>query len=399
METYILAFALILFATKFCGILTKSIHLPQVVGALIAGILLGPSVLGLVGPSETLSVIAELGVIVLLFSAGMEMNFKKLKSLFIPALLIAVMGFTLALAGGYFAASVIGRPPLESFFIGVVIASTSTSITIEALSEMNKLKSDSGQALLSVAVIDDILGVITLSIMLGIVGGGAGEVNFDIATIGILLLKILLFFVFATICGFIMNKLLSFVSHKAGECRLLSIFALAFCFLMSFLAEQFGLANIAGAFIAGIAFCNTQFVKFIEDKTQVLSYMFLSPVFFASIGINMVLDGFNSGMIVFTALLLVAAMLSKLVGCGVGAKICRFKNRECFQIGTGMITRGEVSIIVASKGIAVGLMDNTLFSCVIIVVLFTVLVAPTLLKLAYKGSGDEVDTVETIEKV
>jgi Kef-type K+ transport system membrane component KefB len=378
----ILVFALILFATKFCGILTRRLHLPQVIGALFAGIVLGPSVLGLAQPSETLTVIAELGVIVLLFSAGMEMDFKELKSLLRSSVLIAVFGITLAVCGGFAAGLAIGLTVFESFFIGVVIASTSTSITVETLHEMGKFKTKAGSALLSTAVIDDILGIILLSVALGIGGSGDGS-SLDLIAVGIILLKILAFFAFALVCGFIMNKLLSIIRNNSGESRRLSIFALAFCFLMAYLAEQFGLADIAGAFIAGIAFCNTRYAEYLEKQTNVLSYMFLSPVFFASIGINMQLEGFNGGMVLFAVLLFAAAVLSKLVGCGLGAKLCRFKSSECFQIGAGMITRGEVSIIVASKGIAAGIMEPALFSGVIIAVLITVFVAPALLKVTF----------------
>jgi Kef-type K+ transport system membrane component KefB len=382
----ILVLALILFSTKFCGILTKRIHLPQVVGALLAGIILGPSVLGLAQPSENITMLAELGVIVLLFSAGMEMDFKELKSLLRPSLLIAVLGIVSAIACGYAVGVIIGRSAFESLFIGVVIASTSTSITVETLQEMGKIKTKSGSVLLSTAIIDDILGIVTLSVVLGI-GGADGE--FSLLSGGVILLKIILFFIFAFICGFIMNKLLSFVRNKSGESHRLSIFALAFCFLMSFLAEQFGLADIAGAFIAGVAFCNTRYVEYLEKNTHVLSYMFLSPVFFASIGINLVLEGFNISMLIFAALLLLAAVLSKLIGCGLGAKLCRLTNSDSARIGAGMITRGEVSIIVASKGIIAGIFDPALFSGIIIMVIITVLLAPTLLKIIYSEKFNE----------
>jgi Kef-type K+ transport system membrane component KefB len=379
----ILVIALILFATKFCGILTKRLHLPQVIGALFAGIVLGPSVLGLAQPNETLTTIAELGVIVLLFSAGMEMDFKEFKNLLRPALLIAVLGIALAVGGGFAVGIAIGLGVFESLFIGIVIASTSTSITVEALHEMDKLKTKTGSALLSTAVIDDILGIILLSVALGIGGSGGGH-SVDLIAIAIILLKIIAFFVFALVCGFIMNKLLSVVRNHSGESRRLSIFALAFCFLMAFLAEQFGLADIAGAFIAGVAFCNTRYAVYLEKQTNVLSYLFLSPIFFASIGINMELEGFNSDMILFAGLLFAAAVLSKFIGCGLGAKLCKFKNSECFQIGAGMVTRGEVTIIVASKGIAAGIMEPSLFSGVIIMMLITIFVAPVMLKLAFK---------------
>jgi Kef-type K+ transport system membrane component KefB len=311
----------------------------------------------------------------------MEMDFKEFKNLLRPALLIAVLGITLAVGGGFAVGTAIGLGMFESLFIGIVIASTSTSITVEALHEIGKLKTKAGSALLSTAVIDDILGIILLSVALGI---GGDRQSVDFAAIGIILLKIIAFFVFALVCGFIMNKLLSVVRNHSGESRRLSIFALAFCFLMAFLAEQFGLADIAGAFIAGVAFCNTRYAVYLEKQTNVLSYLFLSPIFFASIGINMELEGFNSDMFFFAGLLLAAAMLSKFIGCGLGAKLCRFKNSECFQIGAGMVTRGEVTIIVASKGIAAGIMEPSLFSGVIIMMLVTIFVAPVMLKFAFK---------------
>jgi len=382
----ILVFALILFSTKFCGIITKRVHLPQVVGALFAGIVLGPSVLGIVAPNETISIIAELGVIVLLFTAGMEMNFKELRSLLKPSVVIAVGGIVLALGGGFLAATAVGLPPFESFFIGVVIASTSTSITVEALQEMGKLKTKSGSVMLSTAVIDDILGIVILAVVLGL--GGAEE-SINIFGVGIILLRILAFFIFAVVMGFVFNKLLSFINDKSGESRRISIFALAFCFLMSYMAEQFGLANIAGAFIAGVAFCNTRYVDYLEKNTQVLSYMFLSPVFFASIGINMVLEGFGAESLIFAGLLLAASILSKLLGCGLGARLCKYSNRDSLRIGTGMVTRGEVSIIVASKGISAGILDPSLFSSIIIVVIITVLLAPALLEVVYRDKKEK----------
>jgi len=380
MSETIFVIGLILFFTKFCGIMTRRIHLPQVVGALTAGIILGPAVLGIAQPNETIDLIAELGVIVLLFTAGMEMNFKDLKNLLRPSFIIAFFGILLSITGGFIAAAAIGRPALECFFIGVIIASTSSSITIEALQEMGKLKTKSGGALLSAAVIDDILGIIILSVILGTFGGDA---EFDLLQVGLVLLKIILFFAFAFACGFIMNKMLTFLRNRIGESRRIPIYALSFCFIMSYIAELFGLADIAGAFIAGIVFSNTRYVDYLERNTHILSYMFLSPIFFASIGINMAIEGFTAGTVLFTGLLLAAAILSKLIGCSLGAKVCKFSNDESFRIGAGMITRGEVSIIVASKGIAAGIMEPDLFSGIIIVVFITVLLAPSLLKLVY----------------
>ncbi|MCL1806539.1 MAG: cation:proton antiporter [Oscillospiraceae bacterium] len=375
----ILVFALILFLTKFCGIITKRIHLPQVVGALVAGVLLGPAVFNLAEHNETISVVADLGVIVLLFSAGMETDFKQLRSSVKSSALIAVAGVVLSIAGGFAAALFItGEPSFECFFIGVIIASTSASIGIEALHEMGRLKTKSASGIIGAAVIDDILGIVLLAVVLGL-----GEGGLSVASIAATLGKIILFFLFAIGAGFAANKLFGLINSKFGETRRLSIFALAFCFLMAYLAEQFGLSDITGAYIAGLALSSTRFVDYLEDKTNVLSYMLLSPVFFASIGLQVVFTGFNGKTAVFCGLLLLSALLSKLLGCGLGAKICGYSNRESVQIGAGMITRGEVSIIIAGRGIGAGLMDASLFSPIIAVVIITVLIAPVLLKAAF----------------
>lgn len=385
MTNTVLILALILFSTKICGILTRRIHLPQVVGALIAGILLGPAVFNMVEPNESISTIADLGVIVLLFSAGIETDFKQLRSTFKSSFIIALSGICVAIAGGFIAAMIIGRPSFESFFIGTVIASTSVSIGVEALHEMGKIKTKSAVGMVGAAAIDDILGIVLLAVVLGM-----GEGGLSFASVGLTLIKIISFFVFAIVCGFIANKGFSFLNNKFGQTRRLSIFALAFCFLMAYLAERFGLSEITGAYIAGLALSSTRFVDYLEEKTNVISYMLLSPVFFASIGLQVVFEGFNSRSVLFITLLIAAAFLSKLLGCGLGAKICKYSTAESVQIGVGMIPRGEVSIIIASKGIAAGLMDLSLFSSVIIAVLITILVAPILLKVVYSKKSNEI---------
>jgi len=377
----LLVIALILFTTKILAIFTRRINMPQVVGALAAGIILGPAVLGVVEPNEAISVIAEFGVIVLLFSAGMETDFRQLRTSFKSSALIAVLGVSLALGGGFGIALLFGMPTFESFFIGVVIASTSTSITVEALNEMGKLKSKSGTSIMGAAIIDDILTIVILAVVLGM---GAGNGGFSIASVGITLLKIALFFAFATLGGFAVKKLFDKMYAVMGQARRLSVFALAYCFLMAYLAELFGLADITGAYLAGIALCNTRCVEYLETKIHELSYILLTPVFLANIGIHASLDGMTGSVLLFTGLLVVMAVLSKVAGCGLGAKMCGYTNSESMQIGIGLIARGEVSIIIASKGISAGLLEPGRYSSVIIIVLVTVLITPLLLKRAYR---------------
>jgi Kef-type K+ transport system membrane component KefB len=297
------------------------------------------------------------------------------------------LGVAAALGGGFAVAFAFGNPSFESFCVGVVIASMSTSITVEALQEMGKLKTKSGTVILGASLFDDIFVIVILAVVLGM-GAGTGGVTF--ASIAILLLKIAAFFIFAIVAGFGVNKLFNLMVGRCGTKGRFSIFAISYCFLMAYLAELFGLADITGAFIAGIAFCNTRCAESLEANTHTLSYMFFTPVFLASIGLQVSFDSMNSNMILFTLLLVVAAIFSKVIGCGLGAKICRYSNRESLQVGVGMVARGEVSFIVLSKLVLIShlFVSDTFLSdllpSVIIVVLVTVLIAPLWLKSVYK---------------
>jgi len=373
-----LVVALILLSTKALTIFVKRIHLPQVIGALVAGVLLGPAVFNLVQPNETISILAEFGVVLLLYSAGMETDLRLLRKSLKSSVLISALGIVVALGGGFAAAFLFGNPTFESFFVGVIIAAMSTSITIEALSEMGKLKTKVGTALLGASLFDDIFVIVILAVVMGM-GGGA----FSFLTLAMVLARIVAFFALAVIVGLCMNKLYNFLYDRFGAQRRLTVFAIAYCFLMAYLAEFFGLADITGAYIAGIAFCSTRCVEFLETRTHGLSYMFFTPLFLANIGLHTSFDGLTGSLVLFTVVLILVAIFSKIIGCGLGAKICGFSGRESAQVGVGMVARGEVSFIVAAKGIAAGYAISHLFPSIIVVVLVTVLVAPMLLKLAF----------------
>jgi Kef-type K+ transport system membrane component KefB len=382
-DTHIfLAIALILLSTKLSAIFTSRFHMPQVLGALLAGILLGPSVFNLVEPNETIETLAEFGVIILLFSAGMETDLRQLRNSFKSSLLIASLGIAAALGGGFAVAMLFGKPSFESFFIGVIIASTSTSITVEALQEMGKLKTKSGTSIMGTAIIDDILSIVILAVVLG-----RGADGFSVASITITLSKIIVFFVFAFIFGLGVNKLFNLMSERFGRSRRLSIFALSYCFLLAYIAEFLGLAAITGAYLAGIALCSTRCVEYLEEQTHVLSYMIFTPIFIANIGLQTTFEGLDGSRLLFTAALVGIAIISKMLACGFGAKICRFSNKESAQIGIGMVSRGEVTIIVAAKGLIAGFIEPQLFSSVIAVILVTVIITPILLRLAYASKA------------
>ncbi len=386
---YIFFLAVILFSTKLLGLLTKKIKLPQVVGALCAGLILGPACFGIVKETDFFVSLSELGVIVLMFTAGLEADIKELKKTGKASFIIALLGVIVPLVGGYLLSwgfnvgqgeNLPTSATLQHIFIGIILTATSVSITVETLKEMGKLSTRAGNAILGAAIIDDILGIIALTIITSLAGTGVN--------VGIVLLKIAGFFIFAIIAAIVFHFV--FVRWRNRDNRDLRrhvVLSFVFCLLMSYAAEEFfGVADITGAFMAGLAISNSTGVKYVSNKFETLSYMLLSPVFFASIGLKMTKISMSGSMIVFTVALLVVAILAKIVGCGSGAKICRYSNKESLQIATGMISRGEVALIVATKGQTAGLMANEVFTPIVIMVVATTILTPIFLKFVFKNA-------------
>ncbi|GKX29763.1 sodium:proton antiporter [Vallitalea longa] len=387
---FFLDLAIILLSTKLLGLLTRRIRMPQVVGALLAGLILGPALLNVVHESDFIDKMAELGVIVLMFSAGLETDLKELKKCGKASLIIAVLGVALPLVGGLVVAGLFAgnlihmtqQELLENIFIGVVLTATSVSITVETLKEMGKLKSPSGTAILGAAVIDDVLGIIILTIVSSFADPSVSIVS--------ILVRILLFFVFAAVCAVVFYYVFNKMSDVYGKKRRLPIYSLAFCLILSYIAEEyFGVADITGAFLAGIIISNVTHSEYVSEKMDITSYMLLSPIFFASIGIKTSVENMDMKIILFALALLVIAILTKVVGCGLGAKLCGYDGKQSLRIGVGMISRGEVALIVADKGASVGLMNQTYFAPLIIVVIITTIITPILLKMVYHNKNNE----------
>ena len=381
---YLLFLAIILLSTKVLGIATKRIHLPQVVGALIAGIILGPSCLGLIEVTDFIKKTAEIGVIMLMFTAGIDTDMKDLKETGGKAFVIACFGvlvpllFCGALYFFFFEKTLEFTAILKSCFVGMVFAATSVGITVETLNELGKLKTKTGTTLLSAAIIDDILGIVLLSILTGL----SGKENSTSANPLIVILKILLFFVFVFVVGFITKKIFERLSDKHYQSRRIAIWALAFCFAMAFCAEVlFGVADITGAFFAGLILCNvTKARQYVAKKITVSSYMLFTPVFFASVGMRTDLKTMNLEILVFALILIILTVISKVLGCGFGAKICGSKNHEALVIGVGMVARSEVALMVAQKGIDAGMIDSRILPAIILSVICSALITPILLK-------------------
>ena len=385
---YLLDLALILLSTKLLGLVTRKFKMPQVVGALLAGIILGPACLGIIDNTNFIKALSEIGVIVLMFSAGMESDIHQLKKAGKASFIIAALGVVVPLVVGFAVAGVFNDPSviqtdldanrfLQNVFIGVILTATSVSITVETLKEMGKLNSQVGITILGAAVIDDILGIIALTIITSLADPSVA--------VGIVLLKIVGFFAFAVGVGFVTYILFKKWSDRhIDDHRRFVVMAFVIFLLMSFCAEEwFGVADITGAFIAGLILSNTSHAKYMASRFETLSYTLLSPIFFASVGLSVVLTDMSMMIVVFALVLLGVAIITKIVGCGIGARLSGFNNRESLQIGCGMVSRGEVALIVANKGAAVGLMSPLLFGPVVIVVVVTTILSPILLKLSF----------------
>lgn len=382
---YLLDIALILLSTKLLGLVTRRFNLPQVVGALLAGVILGPSVLNILHETNFITRMAELGVIVLMFTAGLESDISKLKSTGKHSFIIALLGVIIPLVGGTIVAYIFNDGSLttvsellQNVFIGTILTATSVSITVETLKELGKISEKSANVILGAAVIDDVLGILVLTLVSSLADS---SIN-----IWIVIIKILGFLAFSLVIGYLLYVFFDkWISKYDIDKRRFVIGAFVICLLLSFLAEEFfGVADITGAFIAGVILSKNKETSYIANRFDIMSYMLLSPIFFASIGINMTIPKMSISVVVMTIVLIIVAILTKIIGCGIGAKLCGYSNCEVIQIGIGMISRGEVALIVANKGMKLGIMNSYFLPPIIIMVIITTIITPILLKRAYK---------------
>lgn len=397
----LLDLAIIIFATKALGMLMRKLGLPQVVGAVIAGLLIGPAIWGRFGWAPInpggeekffLDGIAEIGVVMILFSAGLETDLKELKRTGAVSTLIAFAGVLVPMGLGFLVAvpflggfgGLNGVTALDAVFVGVILTATSVGITVETLKEMGKLKGKVGQTILSAAIIDDVIGIVVLSLVISFRDPNADALKTVIMTV--------LFFVCAVGVGVGMHFLFKWLSKKYDHHRRVPIFALVVCFLFAYAAEElFGIADITGAYVAGIVLSNSRDAGYIDRKVDINSYMIFSPVFFANIGIGASFDGFNGTVLVFALCFVAAGILGKILGCGGVARLCKFGWKDSAKIGVGMIARGEVALVVCKKGVEAGLFEGTGLNPVVAVILLVILsslFAPIFLKLLYRGDAD-----------
>ena len=373
--------AIIMLSAKFFGLVARKCKAPQVVGEIVAGLLIGPCLLNLVHTSDTISIFAEIGVVLLMFTTGLGTNLKELIKAGPIATLIACVGVAVPLLGGtllygaFYGFAAIGSTEFyKALFIGTIMTATSVSITVATLQELGHLKSFLGTTIVSAAVIDDVIGIVVLTCVLGASSGtGSG--------LGKVLINTVLFFLVAIGLGVVIHFAMQWLDKRNPHTQRITIVSMAFCFAMAYIAEAyFGIADITGAYIAGIVLCSMSDASYVERRVDISNYTLFSPVFFASIGLKTDVSGLTPEILLFSVFFVVVALITKIIGCGLAAKICRFNWADSFKIGVGMMTRGEVALIVAQKGLEAGVVDSVYFTAVILLIIVSSVATPLALK-------------------
>ena len=375
--------AIIVVFAKIFGLVARKLKAPQVVGEIVAGLLLGPSVFHIVKLNDFLDICAGIGVVLLMFSAGLGTNLKQLLHTGVKALLIACAGVLMPLVCGtllylgFYGFDGFGTPKFfTAVFIGVIMTATSVSITVETLKELGKLKTELGTTILSAAIIDDVIGIMVLTFVIGFKNPDSNP--------GLVALSTMAFFALAVVLGFVIYKAFKIIDKRWPHTRRIPILALALCFGLSYAAEKyFGIADITGAYVAGIILSRLHDSDYIEQKMDINSYMIFGPIFFASIGLKTRIDGITWELVLFSAAFVAVALVSKIIGCGAMSRLCGFHGKDTLKIGVGMMTRGEVALIVAQRGLTEGMISSAYFTSVILLIIVSSVLTPIILKVLY----------------
>lgn len=375
---------LVLITTSLAGHFSRRIGIPAVIGQLLVGILIGPAVLGWVHNNAFMHTFSEIGVIILMFIAGLESDLGMLKKYFKPALAVAFSGVVFPVVLIYFFGKLFHFSFEQAIFLGVTFSATSVSISVEVLKELKRLKSKEGTTILGAAVIDDIISVIILSVLVSMFSnvakaqGGHHSSNLWMNFLLDALYFVVIFFLFEWIAP----KMMRLGEHLkvASSVTLMSI---VLCLGMAWLAEQVGLSDVVGAFFAGVAIAQTPYKQEVDSNIEPIGYAVFIPMFFVSIGLNMTFKGFFDDLI-FIVSLTILALITKWLGCGLGAKVLGMNYDSMNIIGSGMVSRGEMALIIAQIGYEAHLLSSEYYSGVIFVIILTTFAAPFMLKAAIK---------------
>jgi Kef-type K+ transport system membrane component KefB len=394
-----LALGIVIVASRLAGTVARRLGQPRVVGELAVGVLLGPTILNVLTQpifhdadlAPTIKEFGELGVLILMFIIGLEVDIEEMVKVgrvaglagFLGAVVPVLMTVPIVMLFGY------GWQP--ALFAGVTLAATSVSISAQVLLELGYLRTKEGSALLATALVDDVLAIILVSLSVVLVGAGEADSGAG-SLIGIILRMVLYLLIAGLLAWFVLPRLVMWISRRPTLAQSFGVesFALIFMLFFAWSAEELGgVATITGAFLAGVGFSriHDDLKHRIEGATRVIAYAFLVPIFFINVGLETDLRTFTFAAIPLTIGLLAAAVLSKLIGCGLGAKWAGFSNTEALRLGVCMISRGEVGLIIASIGISAGVFnaEQPLFASLFMVILLTTLVTPMFVRLVFRG--------------
>ncbi|SDA74325.1 Kef-type K+ transport system, membrane component KefB [Butyrivibrio sp. INlla18] len=379
--------AIIVISAKLFGLIARKLKAPQVAGEIIAGLLIGPSLFNIVVDNDFWSGMAEIGVILLMFSAGLETNIDNLKKSGLKATALAIAGVSFPLILGtimymcFYGFSAPGTSTfVEAVFIGTILTATSVSITVSALKELGKISTDVGTTIMSAAIIDDVIGIVVLTAVLGL-----KDPNADL---GAVCIKTVAFFALSLVAGVIIFKIMQRFVRRWPHTRRIPIIGMALAFVLAYVADKyFGVADITGAYVAGIILSSLDDSAYIDRKMDISSYMIFGPIFFASVGLQTNLRTVDLSILAFSVAFVLVGLLGKVIGCGLVAKLLKYNNSDALKIGVGMMTRGEVALIVAQRGLKAEIIDSKYFTSVILLIVVSSILTPIVLKAIY--SADE----------
>ena len=422
----LLPLALILLFAKLMGLGTHRLGMPAVIGMLVAGILIGvlqfipwaplQDALFSTDIMSALKIMSKIGVVLIMFSAGLGTDLKKLKQTGVASVVITIFGifvpmlfgFLVAFLFDYFTPISLTNEPgaigefnlLSDLFYGAILTATSVSVTVAVLKELGKLDSKVGTSIVAAAVIDDVIGIIILSVLTGFASGTGENTGWSwfSPNAPMVVIKIVIFFIAAIGLVILLRMLFNVMERKSPHNRRVPIISLAACFLYAYFAEKiFGVADITGAYLAGILLGGTlSETPYVESKVDQMGYLFFSPIFFANIGIANIkmFSSINLQFLAFGAVFVVAALLGKILGCGVGAKITKFNYRESLRVGLGMMVRAEVILICTEKGVACGLVNPAVYPFIILIILISSVLTPVFMKLSYRREEKRLTTLQ-----
>lgn len=387
----LLPLGIILVVSKLLSKFCRKVNLPQVIGMLLAGVLIGvlnyiPTVGEFVlSPTAVtgLGFFAKIGVILIMFAAGLDIDIKQIRVIGVPAILITMAGVAVPMVLGFGVAQLCmpQNGIAANLFYGSILTATSVSVTVATLQELGRLNSKVGSTVVAAAILDDIIGIIVLSVVSSL-GGTSSAGQSDVLWV---IIKTVLFFIAAIVVGLGASKLFTWIEKKFPHHRLLPILSVALCFLFAYSSEMiFGIADITGAFVAGLVLSVNPEHSYIERRSDIMSYMIFTPVFFANIGITTQITSIDSGMILFGLLFIVAGLVGKVVGCGGTALLCRYGLKDSFRVGIGMMARAEVALVCAQKGVEIGMISSSIMPFIVVLIILSSFVTPILMRASYK---------------